>query len=46
LGRIIGPIYFILDNKAKEMLARIIIAMQVPQAPGASKSQTKIVLNV
>jgi hypothetical protein len=46
LGKITGPTYFVSDNKAKKMFVKIIIAMQVPQASGASKSQTKILFDV
>jgi hypothetical protein len=46
LGKITGPTYFISNNKTKKMLAVIVITMQVPQALSASKSQTKIVLDV
>jgi hypothetical protein len=35
-----------LNIKVKEMLAGIIIAMQVPQAPSACKSETKTVIDV
>jgi hypothetical protein len=42
LGRITGPIYFLFDNKAKEMFEKVVITMQVPQAHGAFKSQAKI----
>jgi hypothetical protein len=46
LGRITNPTYFVSNNKVEDMPARIIIPMQVAQAPGASKSQTKIILDV
>jgi hypothetical protein len=46
LGRIIGPTYFVSDNRVEEMLVRIIITTQVTQALGAFKSQTKTILDV
>jgi hypothetical protein len=46
LGKITDATYFVSNNKVEEMFVGIIIAMQVPQAPSASKSQTKIVLDV
>ncbi len=46
MGRITSPTYFVLDSKVEEMFTRIVIATQVPQALGPSKSQTKIVLNI
>ncbi len=45
-GKITNATYFVLDNKVEKMLIGIVIAMQVPQTPGASKSQTKIVFDV
>ncbi len=45
-GKLTNATYFVLNNKVEKMLVGIIIAMQVPQTPGASKSQTKIVLDV
>jgi hypothetical protein len=46
LGKITDLTYFVSDNKMEEMFVIIIIATQAPQALGASKSQTKIVLDV
>jgi hypothetical protein len=46
LSRIIGPTYFVSDNKAEKMFVGIIIATQVPQALCAFKSQNEIVLDV
>jgi hypothetical protein len=46
LGKITSPTYFVSNNKAEEMFVGIIIAMQVPQAPGAFKSETKIIPDV
>jgi len=40
------PTNFIVHNKAKEMLVKIVNVTQLPQASGASKSQTKFVLDV
>jgi hypothetical protein len=46
LGKITGPTYFVSNNKMEELLARIVITMQVPQASSAFKSQIEIVLDV
>jgi hypothetical protein len=46
LGKIIDPTYFVSDNKTEEMFTRIVIATQMSQAPSASKSQAKTVINV
>jgi hypothetical protein len=45
-GRITSPTYFISDIKVKEMLIGIITAMQVPQALGVFKSETKFFFDV
>jgi len=46
LGKITCPTYFVAHNRAKEMLVRFIKVTQVPQAPSAFKSQTKIIFDV
>jgi hypothetical protein len=46
LGQVSDVPYFVLDNKGEEMLVGIVITMQMPQTPSASKSQTKIIIDV
>ncbi len=46
LGKITNPTYFISNNRMEEMLAWIIITTQMPSALCASKSQTKIIIDV